>query len=46
MIREELADGTVTETKGMPPPCVKCGQIPECVLVVIEEVVASRAADG
>ena len=41
VIREELADGTVTETKGTPPPCVKCGQIPECILVVIEEIVAS-----
>ena len=38
----EFADGTDTVTKGHPLPCVKCGQIPECVLVVIEEVVASR----
>ena len=46
VIREELADGSITAPVGRPAPCVQCGQIPEQILEIIEETVASPAAVG
>jgi hypothetical protein len=46
VIREQLADGMGTEPNGMPAPCVKCGQIPEQIIEIVEKIVASPAAVG
>jgi hypothetical protein len=43
---EQRADGTVTEPKGMPEPCVQCGQVAERIIKLIEEIVISPAAVG
>jgi hypothetical protein len=44
VIREQLADGTLAEPQGMPAPCMRCGQIPERIIEIVEEVVVSPAA--
>jgi hypothetical protein len=46
VICEQRADGTVTEPKGMPAPCEQCGQVPERIIKLVEEIVISPAAVG
>jgi hypothetical protein len=46
VICEQRADGTVTEPKGMPAPGEQCGQVPERIIKLVEEIVVSPAAVG
>jgi hypothetical protein len=43
VISEKQEDGTVPEPEGLPEPCERCGEVPEKVLHIIEEVVPSPA---
>lgn len=46
---QRLPDGTVVVEKTELQPCARCGQVPEQVIVVVEEVAEARtggAEDG
>jgi hypothetical protein len=36
---EQLPDGTTVPIEPLPPPCERCGEVPELVVLVVEEIV-------